>query len=84
MTSNYWNDRPPLRVGDCVRLDVPENPRLHRQDAVVVATAEWGAHTWCPAAATGNFRAAWDEMRRDGGDDGAAGMPDRGDARAPR
>lgn len=50
-------------VGDPVRVHTPENERLHDSLALVVRVQEWGCHLDAPAAATGRFRAAWDEMR---------------------
>jgi hypothetical protein len=52
----------PLRRGDPVRLNVPENPRLHRRPATVEAVEARGAHVRCAAAATGRFRALWSEL----------------------
>lgn len=51
--------------GERVVLDVPENPRLHGHDAVVdrLAIEGWGAYVKCDAAATGEFRALWEEMK---------------------
>lgn len=48
--------------GTLVRLNVPENPRLHDQAAVVVSVTEYGAVVQTPAAATGEFRALFEEM----------------------
>lgn len=56
------NGGPTMRVGDNVRLNVPENPRLHDTRATIARLAEWGAHCDAPAAASGQFRATWDEM----------------------
>ena len=51
-----------MRVGDTVRINTPENLRLHGTEATVVQLEEWGAHLHAPAAATKGFRAAWGEM----------------------
>lgn len=51
-----------LKPGDPVRLNCPENERLHGTLAAVAEPAEWGAHLDAPAAATGRFRALHSEM----------------------
>lgn len=51
-----------LSAGSAVRLVTPDNPRLHGSTAKVTALQEWGAHVAVKAAATGRFRAGWDEM----------------------
>jgi len=56
------NGGPTMRVGDRVRISAPDNERLHNTDAVVGQVTEWGAHLVAPAAATGQYRAAWGEM----------------------
>lgn len=53
-----------LRIGDAVLLVVPDNPRLHGAEAEVAMLAAWGAHVLTDAAASGRYRAAWEEMRR--------------------
>jgi ribonucleoside-diphosphate reductase alpha chain len=50
-----------------VRLNVPENPRLHGAPAVVREATAWGAHVGTAAAATGRFRALASEMDPAGG-----------------
>ena len=57
-------------TGDRVRLDCPENERLHGASAVVAAVAPWGCHVRTTAAATGRYRASWDELRPDQGASG--------------
>ena len=52
-----------LQCNDQVVLDVPENPRLHNALGRVLMTTEWGAFVSTPAAASGQFRAAWHEMK---------------------
>src|SRR5215210_2732921 len=47
---------------DTVRLNVPENPRLHRQVAHITQLFPWGAYLYCEAAASKEFRALWHEM----------------------
>src|SRR5688572_4519698 len=56
------NGGPTMRVGDKVRLSTPENGRLHGSTATVLEMTDWGAHCAAPAAATGFFRALWEEM----------------------
>jgi hypothetical protein len=51
-----------LRIGQHVLLDTPDNPRLHRVEAVVESLESWGAHVRCAKAATGKFRALFSEM----------------------
>lgn len=51
-----------FRLHQRVRLECPENERLHGAEAVIVHLEEWGAHVACLSAATGHFRAAWHEM----------------------
>lgn len=51
-----------MRVGDRVRISSPDNGRLHGTEAVVAQVTEWGAHLAAPAAGTGQYRAAWEEM----------------------
>lgn len=52
------------KVGDAVRIVNTEDtcPRVLGARAEIVALAEWGAHVTTLATATGNYRAAWDEM----------------------
>lgn len=57
------NGAPTMRVGDVVRLVIPDNPRLDNTQAVVLKLTEWGAHCVAPAAASGTFRALWTEMK---------------------
>ncbi len=54
----------PLRVGDRVRVNTPENTRLHDAEGTVEALERWGAVLALPAAAAGRFRALWSEMER--------------------
>lgn len=49
-------------VGNQVVINTPENERLHGTIATVAALAEWGYHLAAPAAFTGAFRAAFDEV----------------------
>ena len=49
-------------VGKTIRLNTPGNARLHGSPAVVAVVEEWGARVRTPAAATGEYRAAWEEM----------------------
>lgn len=49
-------------VNETILLHVPENPRLHSHRAVVVSLEPWGAFVRTPAAATGQYRAGWEEM----------------------
>jgi hypothetical protein len=51
-----------LKEGDGVRLVTPENLRLNGAPAVVERVTDWGAHVACAAAASGHFRALWEEM----------------------
>ena len=51
-----------MNVGDRVRINAPENPRLHGTLASVASLEPWGAHLFAPAAATGRFRAVFEEM----------------------
>lgn len=64
-------------VGQQVRLNVPENPRLHDTLASVRELTEWGALLDAPAAATGQFRALHSEMAPvgEGRDSGYTGDP---------
>ena len=45
-----------------VLLITPDNPRLDGASGFVSAITDWGAHVLTDAAATGRFRAAWQEM----------------------
>jgi hypothetical protein len=45
-----------------VQLNVPDNPRLDMMFAKVESLEPWGTHVSCTAAATGAFRAGWEEM----------------------
>lgn len=49
-------------VGDTVRLNVPENDRLHDAVATIVELTNWGAHVYCLSAETRSFRALFSEM----------------------
>lgn len=51
-----------VSLGDRVRLNVPENARLHGADGVVTGVEVWGAVVRTFAAATGEFRALLSEM----------------------
>lgn len=51
-----------LSPGVQVRLRVSGNTRLDGALAVVEVVESWGCHVRTRAAATGQFRAAWDEM----------------------
>lgn len=59
-----------MRVGDQVRLVVPENLRLDGAVGTIAELTEWGAHVRVRAAATGCFRALWTEMHLDGTESG--------------
>lgn len=59
------NGGPTMLVGDNIRLVTPENSRLDGTNATIVALEPWGAHCAAPAAATGNYRAVWEEMEMD-------------------
>ena len=48
--------------GSKVVLRTPGNDRLNGARGVVKRLTEWGAFVATPAAATGEYRAAWDEM----------------------
>lgn len=51
-----------LKVGALVRLDLPENLRLHGALAMIESLTEYGAHVKCDAAGSGRFRALFSEM----------------------
>lgn len=51
-----------LKRGSKVRLEVPENPRVNGAPGIVEVLHEWGAEVRTPAAATGRFRALFEEM----------------------
>ena len=51
-----------MNPGTQVTLNCPENTRLHGASATVLAVMPWGAFVQTGAAASGYFRAAWDEM----------------------
>lgn len=53
-----------FKVGETVRLNVPENVRLHGADATIVKLTSYGAHVRTVAAARGKFRALFEEMDR--------------------
>ena len=59
------NGGPTVRVGDRIRLLVPDNPRLDGSKATIEQLADWGAFLRAPAAASGRFRATWEEMTPD-------------------
>lgn len=73
-----------MKRGTTVRLVVEENPVLHGQLAIIKTVTEWGAFVACESAATGEFRAAFEEMESiaeangivagGSGSDDAAGM----------
>lgn len=50
------------KQGTPVRLNVPENPRLHGASGIVEKLEEWGATVKVKASGSGEFRAAWSEM----------------------
>jgi hypothetical protein len=52
-----------IQTGTRVRLNTPDNARLHGAAATVEAVTPWGAHVRTAAAATGQFRALSAEMR---------------------
>ena len=49
--------------GDRIILVTPDNARLDGQPGVIAEMTPWGAHVDTPAAATGRFRALYEEMR---------------------
>jgi hypothetical protein len=51
-----------LQPGTRVRLDTPDNGRLHGAAATVETVTEYGAIVRTSAAASGQYRAAWSEM----------------------
>lgn len=51
-----------MKAGDKVILRTPDNTRLDGAVATVAEVTAWGAHCSCDAAATGQFRATFDEM----------------------
>lgn len=55
-----------FKVGEMVRLNVPENIRLHGAEAKIMKLTEWGAHVWTLASGRNRFRALFSEMIRDG------------------
>lgn len=75
-TDPAMTNLPPLRPGDAVRLNTPDNLTLHGAPAKVVEVTDWGAHVATAAAATGRFRALYDEMDRDGPELLVAGYAD--------
>ena len=52
----------PVRLGDVVRLNVPENVRLHGARGRVTSLRDWGAVVSTEAAATGQYRALFSEL----------------------
>lgn len=62
------------RQSETIVLNVPDNPRLHRAIGTVESLELWGAHVWVNAAATGRYRAGWEEMEAmsSGGSNGKA------------
>lgn len=59
---------PDLRIGDVVRLNVPDNPTFHGLYAEVAELAEWGCHVRVPAMVHRSapewrsYRAGWSEL----------------------
>jgi hypothetical protein len=51
-----------MKCGDPVRLRTPGNVRMDGTTAYIHRLETWGAHVLAPAAAGGNYRAAWEEM----------------------
>ncbi len=51
-----------MNPGDRVKLNVPDNPRLHGRSAQIEALTPWGAYLICEAAGSGRFRALYEEM----------------------
>lgn len=51
-----------LKVGDRVKLHVPDNPRLHRQVGTILSLEEWGAYVSTRASHSGQYRASYEEM----------------------
>jgi hypothetical protein len=51
-----------MKEGDVVRLNTPDNLRLHMAQGVVKTITPWGAFVNTPAAATGEYRALAAEM----------------------
>ena len=51
-----------ISPGSQVRLCTPDNPRLDRAIGTVYAVTEWGAYVRTDAAATGEYRAGFNEM----------------------
>jgi hypothetical protein len=54
-----------IEVGMRVRINDPGNSRLHGQPGVVERLEPWGAHLQMPAAASGRYRAVFEEMDPD-------------------
>lgn len=52
-----------MKVGDKVKLLTPGNRRLDGTSATVTKVTPWGAYTAAPAAATGEYRALFAEMK---------------------
>lgn len=48
--------------GTPVRLNTPDNPRLHGATGIVEKLEEWGATVKVKASGSGEFRALWQEM----------------------
>lgn len=55
-----------LKPGDRVILNCPENERLHGKTGKVQKLMKWGAFVLTDAAGTGQYRAGWDEMEKQG------------------
>lgn len=51
-----------MRLGQRVLLNVPDNPRLDGEEAVVVEVTAYGARVACAAAGSGFFRALESEL----------------------
>lgn len=58
------NGGPTMIAGDRVRLNTPDNARMHQTEATITGLTDWGAYLDAPAAASGQFRALWSEMER--------------------
>lgn len=51
-----------IEKGCQVRIHNEDNPRLHGTLGIVIKVDEWGCHLSSLAAATGRYRASWEEM----------------------
>lgn len=56
------NGGPTMMAGDRIRFNTPDNPRMNGTMGTITETTDWGAHCFAPGAATGRYRATWDEM----------------------